>query len=261
MSIAYTVFSKPWKGPLAEMAQTVSKMGFEGVELPVRPGFQVEPANIARDLPEAAGVLADHGLKIGSVAGPTDEPTIAACASAGVPLIRICCHIPEGGNRLEWEASQQEEFDAIAPALEVAGVAVGVQNHCDRGISSTAGVMRLVGRFDPRLIGIVLDFGHCGLAGEPAGIAIDTAWSHLLLVNFKNAFWRLTSGPEAEQARFQHYWTSARRGMADWTVAAGELKKRNYSGDVCLTAEYSDATAVQRLAAEDLAYLKSLFEN
>ena len=68
MSIAYAVFSKPWKGPLKEMAEHLSKMGFEGVELPVRPGFQVEPDNVAAGLPEAAKILADHGMKIGSVA-------------------------------------------------------------------------------------------------------------------------------------------------------------------------------------------------
>jgi len=258
MSIAYTVFSKPWKGPLAQMAETLSKMGFEGVELPVRPGFQVEPDRVAEALPEAAKVLADHGLKIGSVAGPTDEPTIAACGEAGVPVIRICVHIPEGANRLEWEASQRKEFEAVTGALAAHGVAVGVQNHCDREVSSTAGVMRLVEPFDPRHVGIVLDFGHCGLAGEPVDIALDTAASHLLMVNFKNAFWRRTSGPEAERAAWQHYWTTGRHGMSDWPAAAAELKKRGYDGDVCLTAEYTDTDAVERLAVEDLAYLKSL---
>jgi len=37
-------------------------------------------------------------------------------------------------------------------------------------------------------------------------------------------------------------------------------KKRNFSGDICLTAEYSDHDAVDRLIAEDIAFAKSLFE-
>ena len=41
---------------------------------------------------------------------------------------------------------------------------------------------------------------------------------------------------------------------------AAELKKRNYEGVVCLTAEYSDAKSVNRLIAEDIALAKSLFE-
>ena len=255
----YTVFSKPWKGSLDEMAATVAKMGFQGVELPVRPKFQVEPDSIATGLPEAVKVLADHGLKIGSIAGPTDEPTIAACGECGIGLIRICVHLPEGENRREWEAARRAEWEKLVPALDDAGVAIGVQNHCDRQISSVAGIMRLVEPFDPKQVGMVVDFGHCGLAGEPLDIALDTAADHLLLVNFKNAFWRLTTGPEAEQAEFQHYWTTGRCGMANWSVAARELKKRNYTGDVCMTAEYSDEEAVERLAAGDLAYLKGLF--
>ena len=141
--VAFTVFTKPWpRQPLAELARHVAELGFEGVELPVRPGFQVCPERVAKALPEAAKVFADYGLRIGSVAGPTDAPTIAACARAGVPVIRICCEIPPGEAYLAAEA---------------------------------------------------------------------------------------------------------------------ELKRRGYAGDVCLTAEYSDRGAVDRLVAEDLAYIKSLF--
>jgi hypothetical protein len=41
---------------------------------------------------------------------------------------------------------------------------------------------------------------------------------------------------------------------------ATELKKRDYSGVVCLTAEYSDHDAVNRLIAEDVAFAKGLLE-
>ena len=40
---------------------------------------------------------------------------------------------------------------------------------------------------------------------------------------------------------------------------ARELIARGYHGDICLTAEYSDERAVNRLIAEDLAFAKSLF--
>jgi len=38
-----------------------------------------------------------------------------------------------------------------------------------------------------------------------------------------------------------------------------ELKRRGYQGVVCLTAEYSDHDAVDRLIAEDIAFARSLF--
>jgi hypothetical protein len=55
------------------------------------------------------------------------------------------------------------------------------------------------------------------------------------------------------------YWTSGQHGLAAWPRVIDELKERGYEGVVCLTAEYSDQTLVERLAGEDLAYAKELF--
>ena len=64
--VDFTVFTKPWTMPLPELAGFVKTLGFDGVELPVRPGYQVEPETVTEALPEAARILADHGLKIGN---------------------------------------------------------------------------------------------------------------------------------------------------------------------------------------------------
>ena len=92
--IEFTVFTKPWKMPLPELGKFVKELGFDGIELPIRDGYQVEPGKVTA-LPEAAGVLGDLGVKIGSIAGPTDEQTITACGEAGIPIIRICVGIFE----------------------------------------------------------------------------------------------------------------------------------------------------------------------
>ena len=81
--VMISVFTKPWKMPLPQLGQFISGFGLDGIELPVRPGFQVEPDNVAAGLPEAAKQLAEFGVRIMSIAGPVDEPTIAACAEAG----------------------------------------------------------------------------------------------------------------------------------------------------------------------------------
>ncbi len=121
--ITFVVFTKPWKIPLPELAAFVKGLGFDGIELPVRPGFQVEPQDVARKLPEAVRILGDLGVSIASVAGPTDEPTIAACAAAGVPLIRICVAIRAGTGYLAHAAHLQRELGALVPVLERYGVA------------------------------------------------------------------------------------------------------------------------------------------
>ncbi len=256
--LQFSVFTKPWKMPLPELGRFVAGLGVDGIELPVRPGFQVLPENVRRDLPRAARLLAGYGVRILSVAGPTDEPTIAACAEAGVPTIRVMVPIGDDGY-LATEARVQREYDALVPLLARHGVRIGVQNHCDRFVANAAGLRRLIERYDPRQIGAVWDPAHNGLQGEDPELAADILWSHLCMVNLKNALWLRRNGPEAEVAEWSVYWTSGRQGLASWPRVAAELKRRGYRGVLCLTAEYSDEPAVDRLIAEDIAFARSLF--
>jgi sugar phosphate isomerase/epimerase len=258
--ITFSVFTKPWKTmPIPQLGEFVHKLGFDGIELPVRPGYQVEPGVVEKDLPVAARQLAQAGVRILSVAGPTDERTIVACAAAGVPVIRTMASIAKDEDYLSGEARLQREYDALLPTLERYGVTIGVQNHCDRFVGNAVGLRQLIGKYEPRRVAAVWDAAHEALVGSPPDLALDAIWSHLCMVNLKNAFWLRTNGPEAESAEWRHHWTSARHGLASWPRVAAELKRRAYRGVVCLTAEYSDEQAVDRLIAEDIAYAKALF--
>ena len=71
--ILFSVFTKPWPTvSLPELGKFVSDLGFDGIELPVRPGYQVAPENV-NDLVRAAKALAKFDVQILSVAGPADE--------------------------------------------------------------------------------------------------------------------------------------------------------------------------------------------
>ena len=256
--VTFAVFTKPWKMPLPELGRFVKGLGFDAIELPVRPGYQVPPEEVTKGLPAAAKQLGDCGVAIASIAGPTDEPTIAACAEAGVPIIRVMVRIGDEGY-LATEARTQAEYDALVPLLDRHGVRLGVQNHCDRFVSNAMGLLHLMEKYDPKHIGAVWDAAHSALNGEDPELGLDIVWSHLCLVNLKNALWRRTTGPEAEDVQWRVYWTTGRQGLASWPGAAAELKRRGYAGVICLTAEYDDEPSVNRLIAEDIAFAKSLF--
>ncbi|MBN2311829.1 MAG: sugar phosphate isomerase/epimerase [Candidatus Hydrogenedentes bacterium] len=258
--ITYTVFTKAWTMPIAELGEHVRSLGFTGIELPVRPGFQVEPEHVGRDLPKAAKELAKSGVSICSIAGPSDEATIVACAEAGVPVIRVMADIGEDGYMAS-HRRQQEEYDGLIPVLDRCGVRLGVQNHCGNYVVSAIGLRYLVEKYDPKHMGIVWDAAHEALCGNAPEHALDIVWSHLCMVNLKNAFWRRTNGPEAPWAEWTSYWTLGRHGLASWPRVIAELKRRCWEGPLCLTIEYSDRDAVNRLAAEDLAFTRSLFES
>jgi sugar phosphate isomerase/epimerase len=256
-AIRFSVFTKPWKMPIPELGAYVRALGFDGIELPVRLGYPIEPERVAQ-LPQAARQLAAEGVRIESVAAPTDEATIDACAQAGVPVIRTMIRVgPEG--YMKSVAQNQRAFDALLPRLEQTGVRIGVQNHCDRYISNAMGLRHFLERYDPRHVCAVWDAAHNALNGEDPELALEIVWPYLGMVNLKNAMWQRTVGPEAEVAEWRHYWTDGRHGLASWLRVAAELRRRNYAGVICLTAEYSDGDAVDRLIRDDIAFAKSLF--
>jgi len=258
-NIKLTVFTKPWKTPIDELARQMAAIGFDGVELPVRPGYPVNPENMATELPRAARILGDAGLEIASIAGPTDERSIATCAESGVPVIRICLGIRKDESYREGERRWQAEFDAAVPLLERYGVTLGIQNHSGRDVCNAMGLDSLLAKYDRKHVAAVWDCAHNALQGEEPELALDIIWPQLGMVNLKNAFWKRTSGPEAPSAAWKVYWTSGPQGLASWPRVVRELKRRAYSGVVCLTAEYTDEEAVDRLIASDLAYARGLF--
>ena len=258
-NVTFSIFTKPWKTALPELGKFVSELGFDGIELPVRPGYQVEPDQVGRDLPGAVRTLAEFGVKITSVAATPAEPIMAACAELGIPIIRTMAPIGDDGYMAS-EARLRREYEALLPLLERHGVKLGVQNHYGRYVCNAMGLRHLLDGFDPRYIGAVWDAAHTGLQGEEPDFAIDIVWPNLCMVNLKNAFWRPVTGPEAEDVRWKPYWTSGRQGLASWPRVAAELRRRDYTGVVCLTAEYTDEPSVDRLIAEDIAYARSLFK-
>jgi len=262
--IKYSVFTKPWKTlPLDELAQFVHETGFDGVEFPVRPDFQVEPQNIREGLPAAAETFAKYGVSIYSVAGNTDEATIRACAEAGVPMIRTMAAIPAEQPYMATVADLQNSYKSLQPLLKETGVKIGVQNHFGRYVSNAMGLHHLLLPLDAACYCAVLDPSHQALCGCEPEMALDIIWPRLGMANLKSAYWRPEQGPEAEFATWKPYWTDAHHGQASWPRFIAELKRRNYGhnhdGIVCLTAEYSDEERVEALVTQDLAVAKALF--
>ncbi|HVX44295.1 MAG TPA: sugar phosphate isomerase/epimerase [Mycobacteriales bacterium] len=251
--IDFSVFTKPWPDlPVDRLGRKLAGLGFDGVELPVRPGFQVEPQDAEQTLPDTVRRLADAGLHTFSVAGEIDEPMFAACAAAAVPMIRIMAPIGPDGY-LASEQRMRSRLEAAVPLCERYQIRVGIQQHHGRFVSTSAGLRRLVGGLPTRHICAVWDAGHDALAGEEPDLGLEQVWSYLGMVNLKSAYYRKSSG--AWKAHF----VDGTSGLARWPDVVAYLVKRSYSGVLCLTAQYSVADALDDLVAGDLRYARSLF--
>jgi sugar phosphate isomerase/epimerase len=217
-------------------------------------------------LKEAKKVLADQGLSIGSVAGRMDEATIAACGENHVPIIRVCLGVDLDVGYFESEKRMRRQFDALVPALEDAGVAIGVQNHSGNMIASAIGTMHLIERYDPRHVCAVLDPAHCAVDGETEEMGLDIVWSHLRLLNLKAASHRRTNRPTAAEATWEILWTTSQHSGYSWRKMVRLVRERGYTGDICLPGEYSTPEGHGQLMGDhvlpslryDVAYTKFL---
>ncbi len=259
---ALSVFVKPWKSlTLQELAGHVRKLGFDAIELPVRPGFPCRPETVEQDLAQAVTILGDQGVKILNVTADLpldDERLYAACARSAIPMNRVMFRLDQ---RTYWEAelAARRQLDAALPLCERYNVQIGIQNHVGRFVAvHEMGLHHLVHDYDPRFVGIVWDAAHNALAGMDPEPALDVVASHLCMVNLKNAYWQRINGPEAATAQWSVYWTSGRHGLASWQRVIGKLNAMAYAGPICLTAEYSDHDGVDSLIVEDLAFARSL---
>lgn len=262
MSDIFSVFTKPWNEPLNALGDKLAELGLGGVELPVRPGYQVTPENVRRDLGAAARTLAERNIKITSIAGSVDEAMIAACGDADVPIIRICMAIDPAVSYAKQIDDYRRDFDAMVPLLDRFGVSAGIQNHHGNYIGSAIGVLHLIEKYDPKHVCAVLDMAHCGLDGEATAIAVDILKDHMHgLVNFKSAFRTRTNGPE-DIATYKVHWTTHRHSIYSWKELVGCLKKIGFSGTYCLPAEYSDPNGQgPRMGDDVIPYLRQDLNN
>jgi sugar phosphate isomerase/epimerase len=203
-------------------------------------------------------VFHDYGLRVASVASTLEEPVFAACAAAGVPVIRIMGNVTRGAY-LASEAALQAQLRDVVPLCERYDVRVGVQEHYGDNVSDAFGLRALLRDLDGRWITAIWDAAHDALAGVPPETGLEVVWDRLAMVNLKNVYYERVNGPEAETAEWRRHFTSGRHGLASWPRIAAELRRRGYAGTVCLTAEYQEPADVTRLCTEDLRYARGLF--
>ena len=258
-----SVFTKPWKDIDASiLGEMVAGMGFDAVEFPLREGYQAEPATAETSLPLVAGALRSRGIKIASVASSTDENIFAACQNVGVPIIRIMLHRSAGVSYTQIESQWKKQLYDVQPLCEKYGVKVSVQQHFGGGVFNSMELYHVLEGLDHRLVGGIWDAAHSGLAGETPEKALDILSGDILhMVNFKSAYFRCVSGPEAEQAVFRPYFTTAKHGATDWAAAVAYLKSHGYEGTVCMPAEYTDIEKTIPYLRQDVKYLKSLLDS
>jgi len=187
------VFSKhlQWVG-YDEMAKIISQIGFNGVDLTVRPKGHVEPENVERDLPKVAEACDKHGVEMGmmttaikSANDPTTELILKTAASLGVKVYRLGWYkydftkpIPDNLKNFGIELQKIGELNAKY------GIVGDYQNHA--GISAGSAVWdihELVKDLNTKWVGVQYDIRHAmveGLKSWQLGLRLLASHIHSL---------------------------------------------------------------------------------
>ena len=246
MTYLWSVFTKPWPAlPGDELGRLVSGLGFAGAEVPVREAAYVSPATAEAELPKFTAQLRAEGVEPISVASDLSERVFAACAEAGVPMIRIMAELGPDGYAASVRRTRML-LEAAAVLTERYGVQVGVQPHHGRFVASTLGVLQLLDGL-PEQFKLVWDAAHDALAGDHPAVTLELGAERLGIVNLKNVQYLRTDGV------WKPYFVQADEGLSDWSAVFAALQKIKYTGPICLTGQYSDpAVPVEERLENDL---------
>ena len=277
----YIMFSKHLQSmSVAEAGKTIKSLGFEGVELTVRPGGHVLPDNVEEDLPRAVEELRAVGVETPAIvveihnrAQPFAEAVCRAASKVGARELRTSSHRYRGfGEIREQIAAARKD----AKELEALGREHGVRLciHCHSGdfLSGQGGILAMItDETDPRCVGVSLDVGHLTTEGGKSGWrqSIDLVKERVGIVAVKSFGWFHEPDPKTNEMRWNAKLVPLEEGNVQWRLALQLLRQAGWDADgkalVSVHSEYQGGGSWKNLdvpelieqTRKDFAYLKT----
>lgn len=242
------LFTKLFRGlGLEEIGATASELGFDGIDLLVRPGHQLEPAEPGR-IPAAVRLLQGAGLAVPMVTTDLTDPAafpaervFGRCAEAGVRLIRLGYwrYDAERGYAACFEAARRH-LDTLESLARKAGVRVAIQLHGDTIHSSAPLTAALLEGHDLAYVGAYPDPGNQVVqeGREDWRLTFDLLKPWLCCVGVKNGGWFPAGIAPSGQRRWQSDWVGLADGMVPWDDIMAYLAGSGYDGLLSFHSHY-----------------------
>ncbi len=259
------------------MAETAAEIGFDGVDLTVRPGGHVLPENAERDLPRAVEAVRKAGLEVNmmttGITDPDDPHTESILKTAGRLGIR---YYRMGYLRYKEELGVARTLESYKPQLrklaalnQEYGLHGAYQNHSGTRVGGPVwDVWLLIKELDPRWIGCQYDIRHAVVEGGtswPLGLKLLS--SHTKITAIKDFYWSKMDGAWKTQD------CPLGEGMVDFRAYFDLVKQYHIAGPVSMHFEYPmPAESEEKLSLEqrrqktvavmkkDLETLRSMLE-
>ena len=245
-------------------------MGFEGIDLTVRPGHPVNPENVGEALPKAQKVWNSQGIGATLITTSFDflNPEAAgarrlysACNEAGIRWVKLAYW------RFQQGQDYWEEVDKIRKALEgfeklSREYEVKTCCHTHSGTfygPNCAGLMHLIKGFDPEYIGAYIDSGHLILDGEEYEMGLAMIKDYLSLVALKDAIY--AKGEDDGELINKPEFVPLGKGLVPWKKFFTSLLDTGYDGPLSIHGEYEVERRVRdKWVKEDLEFVRKTLQ-
>lgn len=262
-------FSKPL--PMLDwthLAQAVKRMGFEGIDLTVRPEGHVLPERAPGDLPQAVAAIRAEGLDVPMITtalttanDPSARPILSTAAKLGIPFFKAgYYHYKYKDVRAERDKAGSD-FRGLVGLARECGIQAGYHNHQGYVGGVLWDIAPTIDALNPKSAGYYFDPRHATAEGGGGAwkCATHLVASRLKMVAVKDFYWRKTSkGWEDENC-------PVGEGMVDWKYVFGVIAAAGFQGPISLHIEYEipGSNAEEKVAntiaagTRDLNFLKA----
>jgi sugar phosphate isomerase/epimerase len=274
----WVMFSKHLQAyTVEEAARAVQALGLDGLDLTVRPGGHIEPADAAERLPAALQAVGELGLAVPLLTTaitradePYAEDVFRLAGEAGVEFIKLGYWRYEGFGHLAQQINEVRGWlDGIEALARRHGVTAAIHTHSGPYVTAQGPVVaRLLEGRDPAHVAAYVDprhlFAEGGLAGWKMSLDLLAPW--IRLVAIKDMIWV----PRPDRALGKMRWVTLNAplnvGVVAWPEVFDCLRQMGFDGLVSLHAEYQGDASWRDLSTEqvleqtgaDLNYLRQV---
>ncbi|MDJ1504133.1 sugar phosphate isomerase/epimerase family protein [Xanthocytophaga agilis] len=242
------VFSKQlqWADSYQHMAEIAAEIGFDGIDLTVRPGGHVLPERVTDDLPKAHEAIRKAGLALPMIvthltkADSEAENILKTAASLGVRYYRTGNYYYKPQTDILSQLRQfnvsLKELSLLSQKYKIAGC---YQNHASIPPTFYVGaaiwdLKELLTGINPDWMGVQYDINHATAeGGDNWPINLQLIAPYVRTFDIKDFYWDRKEGK-----RFKHH-CALGEGTVDFKTYLPLAKKYQFTGPVSMHFEQS----------------------
>jgi len=241
--IKVSIFSKHmhWLN-YADMAALTVQLGFDGIDLTVRPDGHVLPERVADDLPKAVEAIEKAGLKVYTIVTNIKtadekyaEPILKTASALGIKYYRTAWFNYDKATSVPANIRAiNKQLAGLAQLNKRYGMHGGYQNHSGDlfGASQWDLWLSLEG-LDPNNIGCQYDVRHATTEdADTWPVTLDLLKAYSKTINVKDFYW------EKKGDKWRVKSVPLGEGMVDYKKYFSLLKQYNINGPMSLHCEY-----------------------